>query len=763
VTTPEFIVEPVWPWPVTIAAAVGLMALVLVTYPPRVRHFPPFWRRLLLGLRLFAALILIWMLLRPAVRFVTIDSQAAQLVIMTDASRSMTTPDGPGGITRRAAILKTLADIAPQLDKLKEQLEIRYIDFAGALTPTELPGEAADGQTTAIGKVLDDLRREDSGQRIVGAILMSDGAQRATGEDEVDPRAAARRIAEQRGIHINTVVYGSAELATAGVDLALRDVLVAADTFERKSTPVQVQLIVRGAPGRRVRIRLLLEERTGKQAGESGPLIELPVSGEAKPVVDVDTSTSSPVHPVNLSFVAERAGEYKLAIEAVPIDGELKVNNNRIETLITVRKGGLRVAYFDIIRPEATFLRRLNQTSQIQLDSQIVLSGKQQPKTKFSEDWFAPGKYDAYIIGDVPASVFIQNGQDLLPKLAQRVREGAGLAMIGGLSNFESGGYGANAAMRELLPVAMQALPELPPGQVAPERHFDRSLPMIPAQAGLRHYLMQIAPRDNERIWASLPPLGGATKLEEKNDVVEVLAQTPDEIPLMFALDNGRSRVVAFAADDTFRWHIHGFKDVHQRFWQQLILWLAHKEFDTEAPVWLRIDPRNYAPGAKADFIFGARDQMKQPLTNADFKIEVQQPDGTKKNVTVLRGGEEGLAEFTETQQPGDYWVTVSATQNGNPVGLPAMSRFIVDERDLELDNPAADPDLMAEIADITGAASVPAEELGTFLDRLLEEGLAMEITRQSQVNLWDNWPALTLFVAVMALEWILRKRRGLV
>jgi hypothetical protein len=194
-----------------------------------------------------------------------------------------------------------------------------------------------------------------------------------------------------------------------------------------------------------------------------------------------------------------------------------------------------------------------------------------------------------------------------------------------------------------------------------------------------------------------------------------------------------------------------------------LILWLAHKEFDTEAPVWLRIDPRNYAPGAKADFEFGARDAMKQPLSDAEFKIEVQQPDGQKKNVTVLRGGAEGLAEFSETQQPGDYWVTVSATQNGASVGLPAMSRFIVDERDQELDNPAADPDLMAEIADITGASAVPAEELGAFLERLLEEGLAMEITRQSQINLWDNWPALTLFVVVMAVEWVLRKRRGLV
>lgn len=762
--TPQLIADPVWPWPVTIAASLGLIGIVLLTYPPRVRHFSPFWRRLLLGLRLTSALVLIWMLFRPAVRFVSIDSQAAQLVVLMDTSRSMTTADGPGGITRREALLSTLEDIRPVLDEIAENLELRFVNFDSTLQPTDEPGTEAQGDATAIGKVLDDLRKEDTGRRIVGALLLSDGAQRAAGDDDVDPRAAARRLAEQRGVHVHTVAYGTAELSTAGVDLALADVLVAPDTFERKTTPVQCQLIVRGAPRQRVRVRLLLEDRNGKQAGESGVLKELPVTAEAKPIAEFETATGSATIPVSLSFVAERAGEYKLAIEAVPLDGELKVNNNRVETLITVRKGGLRVAYFDIVRPEARFIMRLNRTSQIQIDHQLVLSGEKRSNTRIDPAWFDIGRYDAYIIGDVPASVFFQGGNDLLPKLAQRVREGAGLAMIGGVSNFESGGYGTTP-LRESLPVAMQALPELAPDQVVPERHFDRSLQMLPAPDGLRHYLMQIAPRDNERAWAALPPLGGAVKLEEKSDFIEVLAMTPDQIPipLLFASPGGGSRVVAFAADDTYRWHIHGFGEVHQRFWQQLILWLARKEFDTDAPVWLRVDPRNFAPGAIVPLTFGARDAEKRPLADAEFEIDVLTPDGERQNVTVLRGGAEGLAEFTETRQPGDYWATVTATHQGNSVGLPAMSRFIVDERDLELDNPAADPDLMAEIAEITGASAIPSEELGAFLQELLDAGIATEITRQSQVNLWDNWPALLLFVVLMTIEWILRKRRGLV
>jgi hypothetical protein len=140
--------------------------------------------------------------------------------------------------------------------------------------------------------------------------------------------------------------------------------------------------------------------------------------------------------------------------------------------------------------------------------------------------------------------------------------------------------------------------------------------------------------------------------------------------------------------------------------------------------------------------MFGARDEKKQPLTDAQFKVEVQRPDGERKSVTVTRGGAEAFAEFTDSLQPGDYWVR-SRPHNGTNVGLPAMSRFIVDARDLELDNPAADPDLMAEIAAITGTVPLPPEQFGQFLEDLLSQGVSTEISRQTQINLWDNWGLL--------------------
>ena len=194
-----------------------------------------------------------------------------------------------------------------------------------------------------------------------------------------------------------------------------------------------------------------------------------------------------------------------------------------------------------------------------------------------------------------------------------------------------------------------------------------------------------------------------------------------------------------------------------------MLLWLAHKENDSDQPLRVRIDPRTFAPGAKVPIELDLRDDKKQPVENATFTVDVLRPDGKSANVSVLRQQKGSLAEYTGTLTPGDYWVSARAMVNGQASGLPTQTRFIVEARDPELDNPAADPDLMAEIANLTGATVIAPEKLGTFLDDLLKSGISTELTRNRVENLWDNWWLLLVFAGVMSTEWYLRKKNGLV
>jgi len=753
-------VDPVWSWPAVAAAATGLIALVAVTYPRRVAHLAPARRRTLLALRIAAALALALAMLRPEVRFEETGKKSALVYVVTDASRSMNTLDGPGGISRRAALLSLLGSIEPQLKAIGGDVELRWFDFGTELVPVEKPGDKADGPQTALGGVLKSIRRgATDDRRLMGVFLLSDGAQRAVPPFD-DPRTEARLLGPQN-IPVFTVPIGGTGLSDTAVDLAVEDLLVNPGVFEKKTVAVTARVRAVGAANRKLDVRLLVEDRAGKKPGEAGEMKVPETSRQSRPRATIETTKNADVIPVELTFVPDRPGEFKIALEVVPLEGEIKPANNRKETIITVLKGGITVAYIDKVRPEQKFVRLAGRSDKVQLDFQPIRSGKFGPLTAIDPDLFKPGKYDAYILGDVPAETL---GAERLKELAARVRGGAGLLMIGGYRSFGNGGY-AETPLAELLPVAMLPAERQTGDEIDPNLHYLKPLKMLPTPRGLSHYLMRLGGADERAAWEALAPLEGANKLRRKSDFVEILAETEDGAPLLLAQEAGATRVAAFAGDTTYQWVLNGQRDAHQRFWRQMILWLSHKEADTDTPVWATVNPRNFVPGQPAPLEFGARTDAGEPIPDAVFTVAVIDPNRRETSLAPRRSGTQHTAQATDTATPGDWWVRVAATRDGQPYASPAWTRFIVDARDLELDNPASDPGLLRDIAELTGGMLVPPEKLGETLAAKHKDGdfQLREISDYRTLRLWDGWPFLLTFVALMTAEWALRKRYGLV
>lgn len=114
---------------------------------------------------------------------------------------------------------------------------------------------------------------------------------------------------------------------------------------------------------------------------------------------------------------------------------------------------------------------------------------------------------------------------------------------------------------------------------------------------------------------------------------------------------------------------------------------------------------------------------------------------------------------------PGDYVIAVTARQGTEVIGT-AEARFLVPDQDLELDRPAAEPTLMAQLAEMTkgaGGAALAPEELPDLLKRLADEPPELKEEVIARVTYWDTWPFFLLFVGLLGSEWFLRKRWGLV
>ena len=297
-------------------------------------------------------------------------------------------------------------------------------------------------------------------------------------------------------------------------------------------------------------------------------------------------------------------GEYKLTLETPAQPGELVTTNNHLSTFVTVLAGGLKVLYLEgDLRVEQKFLRRsLDASSDIKLDYLRLDAHDRLAHPQDLAPLFAHGAYDVYMIGDIDSSVFKPAE---LQSLAEAVRGGAGLIMLGGFRTFGGGGYGGTP-LADVLPIKMRRLERLRPDDPLGARsdlQLSGPIAMRPARpVGTRHFVMALAPAaENEHAWEKLPPLEGATKWSGLKLTAQVLAETPEGRPLLVAQEAG-GRVMTFAGDTTWHWWMQGHEAEHKRFWRQVVLWLAHKDNQNQNNVWIRLAQRRFAPGSRMEF-----------------------------------------------------------------------------------------------------------------------------------------------------------------
>ena len=113
--------------------------------------------------------------------------------------------------------------------------------------------------------------------------------------------------------------------------------------------------------------------------------------------------------------------------------------------------------------------------------------------------------------------------------------------------------------------------------------------------------------------------------------------------------------------------------------------------------------------------------------------------------------------------EPGDYSIVVTATKNGGAIG-ESKARFVVFEQDLEMENAAARPELMASLAKMTaanGGEAVAPEQLPALLKRIKEQPRDREVATETKYTPWDRPYFFLIVVGLLCVEWYLQQRWG--
>jgi hypothetical protein len=262
----------------------------------------------------------------------------------------------------------------------------------------------------------------------------------------------------------------------------------------------------------------------------------------------------------------------------------------------------------------------------------------------------------------------------------------------------------------------------------------------------------------------SLPPMSGTNRFGRPKPLATVLAtiQGTGE-PLMMSMETGAGRVLAFGGE-TWNWYRADERGLfaHRRFWRQAILWAARKEDKGENEVKLKLDSRRVAVGQKLDMTATARDPKREPIRDVQYETIVTRLDpaeGAKPEpVSLFPQGDEAKGFYPAAGVPGQYLVETIGKKNGQLVGKDS-ARFDVYDDDREFENPAADRNLLRQIAEITAGKSVTPEELSKTLASL--DTTATERVSLTEKRIWDNWYFFLIFATLLSLEWWLRKRKG--
>jgi uncharacterized membrane protein len=749
----ELRLQPVISLPVVLAIA-GLLVALLWVRPRHVQLALGQWAALI-GLRVVVVLLTLFALLRPTLVYTKSEPVEASLVLLLDGSRSMQVADSLGDMPRWAAMKMLLDAASGDLARLDEKWNVAAYEFDAETHKLDVRGgkldlaDAPEGDQSALGAAIADALERESGGRVLGMLLLSDGAQRALAPHDLPAQLAARRLAAEN-VPLYTFTFGKPG-GSERADLAMDDLVTNETVFAETPIEVRGRLHAEGYANQRVKVQLMWETADAMEVVDT---------------VQVDTGVEGGSVPVVLRHTPTTPGEFKVSLRVEPREGELVTTNNDASTFVTVQTGGINVLYLVGAKrigggpnQEQRFVRAsLAQSPDIVVERRLI---DYEPPGADLVDTIRDGQPDVLMIDDVDVQGLSAASWRAI---ADRVHNGAGLMMIGGYHSFGPGGF-RESALADVLPVEIGQAQRQSFGEpVRTDVHLSGPLKMRPsAPLGTRHPIMQLEG------WDALPPLDGANRIArtELKPNAQVLAEADDSQrhPLLVAGQSGDGRVLAFAGDSTWRWPMGGFGEAHRRFWRQCVLWLAKKDEQTEGRVWIRLAGRRAMRGARVDFAIGAENAQGEPIDAAQFEIAIQTPDNRTEQVRPTQSEDGWAATFRETTKPGDYRIQVNAKKGNEELGT-AEARFLVPHQDLELDRPAAENELMRQLAEMTksaGGESLAAEELPDLLKELAAKPQDLKQEVIAKTTYWDTWPFFLLFVGLLGIEWFLRKRWGLV
>jgi len=748
-----------WSLPLWLTCLITLVAIlfaaILYRYETGKKSTPV--RIALTSLRATLLGLTLWMLAAYAIQ--PFRSERPELVLVVDASQSLQTvaDSNSGGKTySRFEQLKEelLKDNAATLSKLNEKYQLKLV-IAGQqakVNATDLPAIlkslneiSPDQPNSRLGASLQQTLELQRGRPTSAILFISDGIN--TEGMNITEAATLYRVAN---VPVFAVGVGTDK---AEPDIQLADVMADSIVFVGDTIQVPFTLRLQEISSQSIKVQVRNAENNAILNEQTVPIQvgqEL-VSG-------------------TLTFNAEQAGNLRMNIEALPVPGEKLTENNSLQRTIEVRDQAIQVLLVQQSPSyEFRFLKSLLERARqpgspdkptFNLTSVLLEGDPRYADQDKSAERLLPvsfdqiGKYDVIILGDIQAT---QIGLATLQAMERAInQQGSGLIVVA--SDPSSYMSIANSTLQKLLPVE-------PPNTTedrATSGNLDTTFRwrMTPLGQTAPPLQLDTDSNRNSAIWQQLPPLHWFVDIGRPKPGSLLWAVHPNSLgdtttPLLVAQYFGKGRVIVQGTDETFQWTSHFGDDVYyQRYWNQVIRWLARGKLSGSTSAKLSFDRNEYRTGESVGL--GVKFQGSVPLRDGESAEAILQLEGGQRQpITLQRQGNDG----------GLYRANLSNLAVGNyravltkPALQPPPAAEVVIAPPLsELSRTRVDWKAMRGLADTTQGKFLPITQWSQIIE-WLPAGKTIRLQPLPQVPLWNHWLVLTIFVLLISTEWLLRR-----
>lgn len=687
---------------------------------------------------------IVLLLLNP----IRVQSQAgksgkAPLLILVDTSHSMSVPD-VAGKPRFEAVKEKILENTELQSRLSSGYAPVWYAFDSELNRKDLAafaaGGHAEGNRTNVGSAMArSLATVGTGSG-GGMLIVSDGRDNG----DVTPIAVARQALASR-IPVFTVCLGN---KTKAKDLAVSVKRPEVFAGPAQEVTVGADLVSSGYSKKLATVEL--RKGTSVVARKVFALSE-----------DGHTDVTFPVKE-------SARGTYRYSMSVVPFEGEVTLSNNRASVLVTVANTTTRVLVLEG-QPswDAKFLlQALNSDPGISTDAIFKLTNdryfnvrggavEQEPASK---DVKVPttkqefGKYDVVIIGKGYEEFFDQKSAEELKSYISDF--GGHLILLRGNPEERSSTLSALEPVTftedEIRDFKMELTSE---GVENPAFGFQGST-------------------DPKVVVQKLPTLVSATQVAQEKALTVVLArasgvanseQPNKEMALLAYQNYGSGLVVSLVGEGLWRWsllppQLEDYAHCYNDFWTQLVRWLvSQSDFLPGQSLSLKTDHSAYSPGEEVNFMVFSKSKSSQSVGS----VSVTGPDGAPLTVALSKaGGKQAdfIGSFKPTK-PGDYFATMAVPGSA---GGSTTTLFSVFERRQEDIDTSSDPGLMRQIALAGGGEPISLDHIHEFPEKLRQAEKSL-LKKSEPQSLWDQWPVLATILALLTVEWFVRRRAGMV